>query len=52
MNAAVGLLYCTDAGFYVLNFVDKFGTNVGFMLIVLFECAYFCWGQRFDEVII
>lgn len=50
LNGIVGILYCTDAGFYLLNFVDTFGTNVGFMLMVLFEIGYFCWGERFKEL--
>lgn len=41
MLGIIGIIYCTDIGFYLLHFVDTFGTNVSFMLIVLFEVVYF-----------
>lgn len=45
----IGLIYCTDIGFYLLSFVDTFGTNVSFMLGVLFEVFYFGSKERFEQ---
>lgn len=45
----IGTIYCTDIGFYLLYFVDTFGTHVSFMLIVLFEVLYFGNPIRFDK---
>ena len=45
----LGIAYCTDIGFYLLAFVDTFGTNVSFMLGVLFEIFYFGSAERFKQ---
>ncbi|CAD8144099.1 unnamed protein product [Paramecium pentaurelia] len=45
----IGLIYCTDIGFYLLSFVDTFGTNLSFMLGVLFEVFYFGSKERFEQ---
>lgn len=37
LNGFIGIIYCTDIGFYLLNFVDNYATGVGFLLIILFE---------------
>lgn len=49
MLGIIGIIYCTDIGFYLLHFVDTFGTNVSFMLIVLFEVVYFGNPLRFAK---
>ncbi|CAD8059026.1 unnamed protein product [Paramecium sonneborni] len=43
----LGSIYCTDIGFYLLEFVDLYGTTISFMGGLLFEVFYFGNQQRF-----
>jgi len=48
LNGFIGVFYCTDIGFYLLNFVDTYGTGLGFIITAFFEIWYFCWGDRYN----
>lgn len=37
----LGSIYCTDIGFYLLEFVDLYGTTISFMGGLAFEVFYF-----------
>lgn len=42
------MIYCTDIGFYLLNFVDSYGTSISFMCLILFEAIFFGRSDRFN----
>ncbi|CAK88400.1 unnamed protein product (macronuclear) [Paramecium tetraurelia] len=45
----LGSIYCTDIGFYLLEFVDLYGTTISFMGGLLFEVYYFGNPKRFSK---
>jgi hypothetical protein len=45
-----GFLYCSQAGFFYLGFIDDYGVSINLIFAVFIEVYFFTWMNDWDTI--